>query len=560
LDKIEMKFIRGLFGRKSDEGDPAPLSMPWDQRPSILDFIRSQVAPKKPGASDGGHELPDEERIRQGSQVFWAAGALDGVATHHFGGGANDETIGKTLALVVAYSRQPTAINKAAVYRHIIAEHVVSIIDPVIKALVAESDINHQRLYELAYSFVTESPDREPVKFGIAILGMFREDANKELFLTLGRHDEFTLFCAVALSNLSDDEDELLWTLARGVTGWGRIHVVERLAETTNPAIKNWLLREGFRNGVLYEYLATTCARAGGLLSALSEDHVDRELLTAAGELIEAMIAGEPAEGIDDYEDARPVIESYLGHIESEAVSIQDLLRVNSIKVYLAQDDAQWAARYEADWSAEARTSLRSLCDSILSRREWPDKIRAKLESEDEAEFSDADRAAQALGIDTWDTHWRRLNHKPTESSRWFHVMALCDEDRIGPVLELAEAKIDLAAIATGAAHELGLGPKFPQHCCLDSELQELRRFPNRGARLIEAGLQSPVTRNRNMAVNALGAWPRKTWSRELEIALEQAEKANPTQMRRRECGKLLKGNHFRRDLVSRRAGGDRQH
>src|SRR5262249_22226983 len=151
----------------------------------------------------------------------------------------------------------------------------------------------------LAHSFVTESPDREPVKFGIAILGLFREPRDRDLFETLGRHDEFTLFCAVALANLSDDPDEALWTLARNVSGWGRIHTVERLARTENPAVKNWLLREGYRNSVMYEYLAATCARTGGLLLALSEDHVDRELLTGAGEIIQALIAGGPAEGID---------------------------------------------------------------------------------------------------------------------------------------------------------------------------------------------------------------------------------------------------------------------
>lgn len=98
-----------------------------------------------------------------------------------------DETVSKKVELVLAYARQPTATNKAAVYLHVIAEHVVSIIDPVIEALVNEAGISHQRLHELAHSFVTKSPDREPVKFGIAILGLFRQPANQELFQTLGR-------------------------------------------------------------------------------------------------------------------------------------------------------------------------------------------------------------------------------------------------------------------------------------------------------------------------------------------------------------------------------------
>lgn len=100
--------------------------------------------------------------------------------------------------------------------------NVVSIIDLVIEALVNECGISYDRLYDLASSFVTEAPDREPVKFGIALLGRFRQPGDVEFFQTLGRHDEFTLFCAVAIAIVkpSDDSDEALWTLTRNVTGY----------------------------------------------------------------------------------------------------------------------------------------------------------------------------------------------------------------------------------------------------------------------------------------------------------------------------------------------------
>jgi hypothetical protein len=516
--------------------------MLWDQRPSILEFVRSHIAADKPGMTDDGYTLPDEERGNAGSRLRWGMGSMDGVITHHFGTGEDEATVRKMVELVLTYSRQPTATNKAAVYQHVIAEHVISIIDPVIEALVNESAIGHDRLYELARSFVTEAPDREPVKFGIALLGLFRQPADMELFQTLGRHDEFTLFCAVAIVNSSENHDEALWKLARNVTGWGRIHVVERLAKTTNPAIKNWLLREGFRNSIMYEYLAATCARGGGLLAALSEDHVDRELLTAAGEIIQALIVGGPAEGIDDYEDARPVIESYLGHMASSTETIEDFLHVNSIKGYLDEDDSCWAGRYDAGWTAGCRDALRSACASILSRPEWADRVRAKLSSEDEVEFAYADQAAKALGIDTWDIHWRRLQAKPADPGRWYHVMALCNEDRIGKVIEFAEANLDLAGIATGAADELGLGRGFEQHSCLDYVLQELRRFPGRGAALIEAGLSSPVIRNRNMAVAALAAWSRGEWSGGLERALKRATGREPNEDVRERMQKALRG------------------
>jgi len=542
IGKDAMGWLSRLFGGKGDEGVPEPPSMPWDRRPSILEFVRSHLAADGPGMDEGGDTLPDEDRIAQGSKIRWAAGAFDGVATHHMGTVEDEESVRKTAELVAAYSRQPTAANKAAVYRHVIAAHVVSIIDPVIEALVNEPEIGHDRLYELARSFATDAPDREPVKFGIALLGLFRLPRDRELFLTLGRHDEFTLYCAVALANASEGSDVALWTLARNVTGWGRIHVVERLSRTEEPAIKGWLLREGYRNSVMYEYLAATCARAGGLLAALGGGPADRGLLTAAGEILQALIAGGPAEGIDDYEDARPVIEAYLGHMASSAETVQDFLHVHSIKGYLDEEDSRWASRYDAGWSAEVRDRLRSECESILGRPEWPDRVRAPLGSEDELEFAHADQAARALGIDTWETHWRRLREEPGEPGRWYHVMALCDEARIGAVVEFALASLDLPGIATGAGDELGLGPGFGRHRCLDYVLQELRRFPGTGAALIEAGLRSPVIRNRNMAVAALADWPRGSWPDGLAGSMERASGCEPDEGILERMRKALRG------------------
>jgi hypothetical protein len=537
-----MSLFGRLFGRKDDEGGQEPPAMPWDRRPSILEFINTHAAQGKPGMTEAGYTLPDEERVAEGSQIRWAPGAMDGVMTHHLGKSENTDSARKTVELVLAYSRQPTVTNKAAVYQHVIAEHIVSIIDPVIQALVVEEGIDHRRLYELARSFVTESPDREPVKFGIAILALFRHPGDQELFQTPGRHDEFTLFCAVALANASEDHDRSLWALARNVAGWGRIHVVERLAETSDPQIKGWLLREGYRNSVMYEYLAGTCARAGGLLAALGEAHVDRELLTSSGEIIQALITGGPAEGIDDYEDARPVIESFLGHMASSAETVQDFLHVSSIRGYLDEEDSRWKSGLEQEWPNEVRESLRAVCDSILSSSKWPERIRTELAAEDDVRFYLADQAAKWAGIDTWDRHWERLVQRPSDPHRWFHVMALCDDDRIGRVVNFAEEYIGLEGIATGAGDELGFGKKYEPHSCLSFVLQGLGRFPGWGARLIEAGLRSLVVGNRNTAVAALAAWPREVWPEALRSSLGQAVESEPDAGTRDRMRKALEG------------------
>ena len=519
-----------------------PPSMPWDRGPSILEFIRSHIVAGKPGLADGAETLPDEEQVSEGSDIRWSPGALDGVLMHHVGPGDSEEPIRRITELTVAYSAQPTAVNKAAVYEHIIDEGVVSIIDPVLEALLKEQGINQQRLYELAHSFVTEAPDREPVKFGIAVLGLFGRPDDLELFQTLGRHEEFTLFASVAIANSAEDAEASLWELAKNVSGWGRIHLVERLSETTDPKIKDWLLREGFRNSVEYGYLAATCARAGNLLAALTVDHADRDLLTAAGDILESLIAGGPAEGIDDYEDARPVIESFLHHMESSAETVDDFLYIHAIDEYLGQDDSRWSQRYAAGWTPEVRKALRARADSILARPDWAEKVREQLDSDDQWEFYQADQAAEAIGVDSWEQHWRRLQDKPSDPARWFYAAKRSDEHRIAQVVEYAEATLDLAAIATGPADELGLGPGFKQHSCLDFVLQELRRFPGQAATLIETGLKSPVVRNRNMATLALAQWPRERWPEHLERSLQEALQQEPKESVRDLMQKALRG------------------
>ncbi len=539
-----MGIFDKLFGNIGDEAGEPP-SMPWDQRPSIYDHVRSHTNPDQPGLTKGGETLPDEVRVNEGSKIRWAAGAIDGVMGHHMGQGENDELVRKAVDLVLAYCESPTATTKAALYHHVIEGNALPLIDPIIEALIGNEQLNHDRLYELAYSFVTEAPDREPVKFGIALLGLYRNSENEVLFQTMGRHEEFTLFCAVALSNLSDDPEPSLWMLARNVNGWGRIHVVERLAQTENCEIKNWLLREGYRNSVMYEYLAYTCATAGGLLSALSEDIVDRELLTSAGEILAALILGGPAQDIDDYEDGALAVEMFLGQMESFADTLDDFAHIHTIKQFLSNEAADWEPRAERGWTSERRNDLRATCDRILNRPQWPDLARQGLASDDDMEFHRANQVAEALGLETWQVHWRRLQEQPTDSGRWYQVMACCDEGRIADAIAFAEQSIDLEQIATGPADEMGLGPGWEHHQCLDYVVQELRKFPGYGSRLIQAGLRSPVVRNRNRAVAALAAWGHDRWDDELRTALEAAAKIEPEEDVRGRMEKVLRGERI---------------
>ena len=108
------------------------------------------------------------------------------------------------------------------------------------------------------------------MKLGIALLGVMAIKKHESIIQTLGKHDEFTLYAAVALSNMFEDPSKPMWELAKSVDGWGRIQVVERLVPTDDEEIQRWLRLEGFRNSVMYEYLAHPAAVHGRLCEALA--------------------------------------------------------------------------------------------------------------------------------------------------------------------------------------------------------------------------------------------------------------------------------------------------
>jgi hypothetical protein len=76
------------------------------------------------------------------------------------------------------------------------------------------------------------------------------------LSFALGELEEFTLYAVVALLNTQPGRQRAVFDLARRVTGWGRIHAVERLKDCDDPDVKAWLLRDGFRNDVMDEVVS----------------------------------------------------------------------------------------------------------------------------------------------------------------------------------------------------------------------------------------------------------------------------------------------------------------
>lgn len=443
--------------------------------------------------------------------------------------------------LLVKASLKPRDKTLTKLYRVLQEDDALSYVDEMVEHLAA-AEPSAEAVHGVGQWLASTASHRGPVKIGIALLGITGIGDASDIVMTLGAHDEFTLFAATALTNGSATPEQDLWRLAQRVEGWGRIHCVERLNGTTDRDIKDWLLREGYKNSVMYEYLAYTVATTGDLTAALRRTDVDRELLTSAGEIIEALIMGGPAEDIGDIEDGPALVGAYLDAVADRASTLRDLRTATSIARMLG-DGTEPDSRVEQDWTEEDRSRLREKARAIADLPLWSGVIAAGLESEDRQTFWLATEAAPRFGIETFDLHLDRVRTDPLDGA-WYDAWKAADtEARREALITLARETFQRHLIVTGASsNSIGLGRDFRAHMALDWTLQELRHHPGAGGDLVLLGLASPTVRNRNMSLTALHEWPRTDWPDAALDLLRQIAENDPNEHTR----------HLARELVER--------
>ena len=198
---------------------------------SIYEHVRSHIPVEGPGLGEGGEELPDEAYLTD--EVRWMPGAEDGVIGHHFGVEPNPDQVDEIFELLGRAVISDRRSNYRRLYAALQGTNALTVVDQLLPR-IPDSGWPASRVEALGRHLATEAGHREVVKMGIALLGLVTgSEENRQVLLTLGRHDEFTLFAAVALWNSledSEDPEPALWELARNVDGWGRIQLVERLA------------------------------------------------------------------------------------------------------------------------------------------------------------------------------------------------------------------------------------------------------------------------------------------------------------------------------------------
>lgn len=340
----------GVFVEKMETGEVREL--PWGQREPVY----GQVCEALEESFDG-----------VGVVAVWRPpflagelepGARDGVYAYHFHSVGEVDTADSVLETLKLVFEDPTPMSFAHFYDTVRSPAVIEYVDPLMERLVLTGELEPTAVKTMAKFLAMRAPDREPVKLGLALMGSLSGADTEELevLTRISLCEEFTLFGAVALAQKMERPTKRLWWIAKRVHGWGRIHLVRILANRVTPEIQRWLVSEGYSNTVGIGYLACLCAERGDLLSFLSVDEVDENVLKGAGEILGWLTEPGQGEEMDDYADGAVAVERYLQHLQnSGANSIDRVLALVRILDFLEDEEADWDSRVAVGWTLEKR-------------------------------------------------------------------------------------------------------------------------------------------------------------------------------------------------------------
>lgn len=455
---------------------------------------------------DGGLPLPDDgppddERVM-------TSVVLDGVLSHHFSperpSGEDIRAIAGQFAALAhpASSGSPGDLALAALHERLAGCPAIGLADPLLQEMRAR-DVPPGGLRAVGRRLALGGSRREAVKAGIIVLGCCADERDRDLLVLLGSLEEFTLYAVAAIRASQPNRERAVFEIARRVENWGRIHAVERLSGSSDPEIRAWLLRGGFRNGVMDDYLAHIAATTGDLYQALLDPSPDPELLTGAGQILDTLAQlGGPAKDMRDYPDAVPAMHRFAELAAEHEPTLDILDSLLGLRRFVTRESG-------FDWPEGEPERLASRYAALLDRPSWTDVTRDGLASPaGDHGFNRALACAARLGMPVLEPALRHLAESPANGYAWQTAIQHATAETIGRVAGLARSVLPVAEITSGATMSTGLGPGYLHDHAFEVVECGLAAYPETGSDLVTAALASRVVRIRRAALRTLRRWP----------------------------------------------------
>jgi hypothetical protein len=473
---------------------------------SIFEHILAHINPDGPGLIQEGYILPDEAEYTDDFNIIWPSGIrdlFDGQSVS-FRGKAKERKIKAIISTFKNLTPELSFDYLEKVESVLNFHDTLSVVDDVIKEILNRNDINEPLLYQVCRYLMMNTRHRGTAKFCIAITGLFSLPFDIDVFKIFARHEEFTLYSIVAVINKNEDAALHWLDMAKNVTGWGRIHLVERLALSQREDVKEFLLKEGCSNTISEEQTALTIAEAVDLDKVLQKKTIDRDSFHGAGILTGGMISAayrEPgvfAKGLDMYPEAASVLKNYLKHAKKHACFPEDYRVLEKIANFTSlQDDPD--KTYLMRWKDEECREIHEKASSLLKDPRWKKAAHEGIHSNDRHVLRQAVYLADSLNIDVNITLFERLEKQLYNVELWRLLSRRADGEIAENLAKLAIEKIN-AGKFTGYAAQLF----DPLPAILECLLDMLYNFPDTGGEIIQKSLEIKSIQTKLKALKVL--------------------------------------------------------
>ncbi len=524
----------------------------WDPArpgPSLLDAVAEGATGEAP--------LPDDPASRDDGHAF-APSALAAILAHRTlqpVGGDGHPAVRATIAALDLHAR--AAVDRAsllALYDHLLDDDTR--LQPVLTQAVAtwvrataarEGAVSEaaitRAVRQVGAWLVLTGRHRGPVRTGINLLSMLTDLGGLSASIaTLGRHVELSQDASTALGRAGPSYEPLLLDLARGHTGWGRVHAVEQLSRSVDREVHTWLLSGGFRNDVRWEYVACEVCVRCDLASRLAEVELSRgpgpesaattrpareltaddvALLDGARDLLVTLLSRtSPSGDVEDYPGAGRAVAAWLrltAGRDPDALDVRDL-RAALLLQRAVHDDRRLT---EANgFTTQERSSVRDLCVTLLAEPGAVDSVLEAQDGSDPDAMAAGREVAEYLGIDMTGTLLTRVREDPDDPHAWW-LLVRAAASRSDEVVRAALDLLPEDGVARHSRATIGGAPG--PHLAVGIVLQEvLTGRPGLGWPLLERCLRSPLVGPRHQAVSVLMAWPRNQWPAGCEMTLHE--------------------------------------
>ena len=466
-----------------------------EERMSVFQYILNSVSDE--GELPEGWSLPAEYT---GDEDRWAPGAMDGVYLYHMQAKEPGQDMQDDI-LTAVKAASAEAENAAELFADLGRKYrALSAADALQQCIITSQDeLDFGNIYEFAVNrLFLGGMDTESVKLGMVIMALIDdpEDIIRQAVRLMAVCDEFTLFSIFNMLSWEDPNTEI-FEVARKVTGWGRIHAVERL-KPENDEIRQWLLKEGWHNSIDPNYSALTILEKCDLPSLLKH-HMSRESFSGAGRILQALLNPGPCGDISALPDREAIMKDYLSRAAEEKLTL-DICRV-------IFDIRYWCEVHNGS------EDVRKKADALLTSG---DCIRLVQNAVPAPEALDL---AVLLGVPY---QLKLLNALRQDFSSNYPLIRYLMEDPYyrNEVLNLYHEHVPAERLDT--AETLQSEPLTGLK--LSVLLRELEKTPLCGNDYIIHALASPLESYRSTAMKIVNAWCEKTKKKPEELPEELAE------------------------------------